>query len=230
MTFFCLSFVVDPKPTVIIDLFCSTGQTIYWICGPNSSHLRLGNGQSGQPEVYRDEVIKLIQPHSGFQFRGTKANLEQLEGFSMVEMGKSIKALAPDLWNLLGVLLDADPARRRAAPNIGGSHVNEDVEMDLGEIGMEGSRQNEREENWADLDAEAVELSDSEDDEEDICDDILLGAAGTILDPLAAGSDSESDVEKETTAPKQAQKKRRRKQKPEKRNAVLIAIVSLATL
>ena len=65
--------------------------------------------------------IKLIQPHSGFQFRGTNANLEQLEGFSMVEMGKSIKALAPNLWNLLGVLLDADLACERAAPNIGKS-------------------------------------------------------------------------------------------------------------
>jgi hypothetical protein len=108
-------------------------------------------------EVYRDDVIKLIQPHSGFQFRGTKVNLEQLEGFSMVEMGKSIKALAPDLWNLLGVLLDANPARRRAVLNMGRSRVDEDVEMDLGEIGTEGSRPNEQEENWADLDAEAVE-------------------------------------------------------------------------
>jgi hypothetical protein len=134
------------------------------------------------------------------------------------------------LWNLLGVLLDANPARRRAAPNMGRSRVDEDFEMDLGEIGTEGSQPNEREENWADLDAEAVESSDSEDDEEDIRDDVLLGVAGTILDPSAAGSDSESDVEEETTVPKQAPKKRRRKQKPEKLNAVLIAIVSLATL
>ena len=39
-------------------------------------------------EVYCGEVNRLIQPHAGFQFRGTKANLEQIEGFSMVEMGK----------------------------------------------------------------------------------------------------------------------------------------------
>jgi hypothetical protein len=148
----------------------------------------------------------------------------------MVEMGKSIKALAPDLWNLLGVLLDANPARKRAAPNMGRSQVDEDVEMDLGEIGTEGSWPNEQEENWADLDAKAVESSDSEDDEEDIHNDVLLGVAGTILEPLATGSDSESDVKEEMTVPKRAQKKRRRKQKPEKRNAVLIAIVSLAII
>jgi len=100
--------------------------------------------------------------------------------------------------------------------NIGRSHVDEDVEMDLGEIGTEGNRPNEQEDNWADLDAKAVESSDSEDDKEDICNDVLLGVAGTILEPSAAGSDSESDVEEETTMPKRAQKKRRRKQKPEK--------------
>jgi hypothetical protein len=91
-----------------------------------------------------------------------------------------------------------------------------------------GSWPNEREENWTDLDAEAVESSDSKDDEED--NDVLLGVAGTILEPLAAGSDSKSDAEEETTMPKRVQKKRRHKQKPKKRNAVLIAIVSLATL
>ena len=111
----------------------------------------------------------------------------------------------------------------------GRSCVDEDVEMYLGEIGTEGSQENEWEENWVDLDPEAVELSDSEDNE-DTCNNILLGAAGTILDPLASGNDPESDVEVEMTVPKQAQKKRQYKQKPEKRNAVLLAIVSLATL
>jgi len=39
--------------------------------------------------------------------------LSQLESFSMVEMGKKVKILAPHLWALLGVFLDADPAHRR---------------------------------------------------------------------------------------------------------------------
>jgi len=60
-----------------------------------------------------------------------------------------------------------------------------------------------------------MELSDSEDDE-DTHNNILLGAAGTILDPLATGSDSESDVEEDMTVPKQAQKKRQCEQKPKK--------------
>ena len=56
----------------------------------------------------------------------------------------------------------------------------------------------------------------TEDDKEDIRNDVLLGVAGTILEPSAAGSDSISDVEEETTVPKRAQKKRQHKQKPEK--------------
>ena len=55
-------------------------------------------------EVYCEGVIRLTQLHTGFQFQG-KATLEQIEGFSMVEMGKTIKLLTPHLlWNLIGVL------------------------------------------------------------------------------------------------------------------------------
>ena len=61
-------------------------------------------------ESYHAELLQLIHPHAGFHFRGTRASLDQLESFSMVEMGKKIKELAPNLWTLLGVLLDADPA------------------------------------------------------------------------------------------------------------------------
>jgi len=59
-------------------------------------------------EIYHSKVIKLIQPHTGFHFRGTQACLEQLEDFSMVDMGKNIMIIGPFLWDLLGILLDAD--------------------------------------------------------------------------------------------------------------------------
>ena len=80
----------------------------------------------------------------------------------MVEMGKSIKSLVPNLWNLLGVLLNANTAHRQAALSTGSSHIDKDIEMDLGEIGIDGEQQNKREEEWAALDNEVVESSDSE--------------------------------------------------------------------
>jgi hypothetical protein len=67
----------------------------------------------------------------------------------MVEMGKKVKGLAPHLWALLGVLLDADPACRRTAPKAGPSAVDEDAEMDLGEIGSEARPATDNEEDWA---------------------------------------------------------------------------------
>ena len=69
----------------------------------------------------------------------------------MVDMGKKIKEATPHLWELLGVLLDANLTRRCAALKLKKTYVKEDVEMDLGEIGTEGAQQEERAENGADL-------------------------------------------------------------------------------
>ena len=74
-------------------------------------------------ETYRAEVITLIHPHAGFHFRATHAYLEQLENFSMVDMGKKIKEVAPCLWELLGVLLDANLTRQHPA-----SIINKDFD------------------------------------------------------------------------------------------------------
>ena len=96
---------------------------------------------------------------------------------------------------------------------MGSSCIDKDIEMDLGEIGIDGEQQNKCEEEWAALDNEVVESSDSEEDEE-LLNDALLGVAGTILDPSAApaaSSDSELDMEDEMTAPKRAPKKRQHK-------------------
>lgn len=58
--------------------------------------------------------------------------------------GQDIMTIAPFLWDFLGVLLDADPTQWQAAPKVGKSQVNEDVEMDLGEIGTEDRQYRER--------------------------------------------------------------------------------------
>ena len=116
-------------------------------------------------EMYQAEVITLIHPHTSFHFRGTHACLEQLKNFSMVDMGKRIKEATPHLWELLGVLLDANLTCQCAAPELKKTYVKEDVEMDLGEIGTEGAQQEEQAENWGNLDASDSESSSSEDED-----------------------------------------------------------------
>jgi hypothetical protein len=155
-------------------------------------------------ETYRAEIITLIHPRTGFHFRATRSCLEQLENFSMLDMGKKIKEAAPCLWELLGVLLDANFTRRHAAPKLKKTYFEEDVEMDLGEIGTEGAQQEEQGENWADLEASDAESSSSEDEDE--------GESSDITDD----EDEHSEHRK---------RQRRRKQDPAKRNAVLLAVV-----
>ena len=62
--------------------------------------------------TYCSEIQSLIQLSSGFYFRGSTACLAQLENFSILQMAKKIMEVAPSLWHLLGVLLDADTSRR----------------------------------------------------------------------------------------------------------------------
>lgn len=159
-------------------------------------------------ETCRDEIIQLTEPNAGFHFRATRAHLEQIETFSMVKMGKDIKRLSPHLWKILGVLLDANPARRRAAPTLRRASTA-DVEMDLGEIGGEGAQEVEKDQ-WADL----VDDNGSSDSEQSEDEQELAGPQ----------SDSDDQSEGESRRP---QKTRRRKQNPARRNAILLAIVSL---
>lgn len=109
----------------------------------------------------------------------------------MVDMGKSIKALAPYLWDLLGVLLDADPAHRCMKPQVRKLNVNEDVEINLGMIGAEGKQYEEWIENWADLEADDIESSSFED--EDKLHIPFLGLLDASNESAESGLDSDSD-------------------------------------
>ena len=60
--------------------------------------------------TYHSEIQSLIQLSSGFHFWGSTACLAQLENFSILQMANKIMEVAPNLWHLLGVLLDANPS------------------------------------------------------------------------------------------------------------------------
>jgi|SRR5882762_1109510 len=76
--------------------------------------------------------------------------------------------VAPRLWALLGVLLDADPDRRRTAPAKAHSAVDEETEMDLGQIGGEGSCRAEGEPSWENLMDSDNKSMTSEESKEDL--------------------------------------------------------------
>jgi hypothetical protein len=144
----------------------------------------------------------------------------------MVDMGKKIKEAAPCLWDLLGVLLDADLTCRCVALKLKKTYVKEDVEMDLGEIGTEGAQQEDEAENWADLDASDAELSSSED--EDKLSEMFSGLWNQ-LNPKGETAKPDSDItdNEDDKHSQHCKKQRCQKQDPAKRNAVLLAIVRL---
>ena len=82
--------------------------------------------------IYHAEVAQLAQKGTGFHFTGMRANLEQLEEFSVEKMGTIIHRVAPQLWDLLGVLLDSriDHCCTQPDQNHTGSQTNDDVDME----------------------------------------------------------------------------------------------------
>jgi hypothetical protein len=152
--------------------------------------------------TYQIEVQDLIQPQTGFHFTGNRTNLRQLETFSITQMGVKIREVAPNLWNLFGILLDADPNRRRTAPN--DDAMDEDVEMELVDIAtvVSGNDEGSEEEGSGDESGGEADAGDKE-----------------------AGNDGEQDGGN----PEPLLKKRRyRKQNRARRNGILLFIVSQA--
>jgi hypothetical protein len=106
--------------------------------------------------------------------------------------------------------------------------------MDLGEIGTEGAQQGERVENWADLDASDAESSSSEDEDEssEVFSGLWnpLNPEGETVEIDSDGTDDEDDEDDMHSQHCTGKKQRRRKQDPAKRNAILLAVVSLFLL
>ena len=84
--------------------------------------------------TYQFELRTLIHPQNGFHFAGTSASLGQFEDFSIASMGQKIQEVAPNLWQLLGDLLDADPSRVRHAPMDRGTSFEMEIDVEPSNI------------------------------------------------------------------------------------------------
>jgi hypothetical protein len=152
--------------------------------------------------TYESELQNLILKQSGFHFGGNRTGLSQLEGFSITQMGWKIQDLAPNLWTLLGSLLDVEPARRRTAPTK--EMFDEDTEMELADIAMAI--------NGNDDGSDELEGEEAEEEAEEA---VAVGSEGATSDDEAA------EMQQPDTA-----KRRYRKQNRARRNAALMYIVS----
>ena len=161
--------------------------------------------------TYQNEVQNLIQPQTGFHFTGNKTNLSQLETFSIAQMGVKIREVAPNLWALFGILLDADPNRRRTAPS--DETMDEGVEMELADIAIavNGNDEGSEEEESGDEGGGEAVAGDNSDEE--------------------TGNDGGQDGSNLPAGPLEPllKKRRYRKQNRARRNGILLFIVSHST-
>ncbi|KAG6908018.1 hypothetical protein DXG01_006485 [Tephrocybe rancida] len=67
-------------------------------------------------EVYAREILVLVKKSTGFQFGAQTATTEKLEALDIQDIARRMSTVSPGLWELVGVLLQADPERtiRRA--------------------------------------------------------------------------------------------------------------------
>lgn len=61
-------------------------------------------------DIYAQEILALSNIHAGLQFRASKASAAQVATFNLNDIGTKMCQRAPGLWNLLDILLSADPA------------------------------------------------------------------------------------------------------------------------
>jgi hypothetical protein len=55
------------------------------------------------------QLRKLTRPDMGLQFNAQMITAEKMKSCTIKKIADDIKTHAPDLWNLVGRLLDADP-------------------------------------------------------------------------------------------------------------------------
>ncbi|KAJ7599752.1 hypothetical protein C8J56DRAFT_768775, partial [Mycena floridula] len=84
-------------------------------------------------QIYGAQLEALVHKSTGFYFVAKKATVERIAGIDFDEIASKIQTLAPDLWNLVGLLLDAAPhlrTRGGKGKKSRKSTVEDDVDMD----------------------------------------------------------------------------------------------------
>ena len=121
----------------------------------------------------------LTRKETGFYFLARKTTESKLLEFNIPEMAMKMKDLAPHLWELLNILLEANPRltnkrnwARKKAESLGKArhrmkkNTMADGEMELADIVAEENMPNaEEDEYWAAFDREEFSLNDHDEDE-----------------------------------------------------------------
>ncbi|KAF8152227.1 hypothetical protein B0H34DRAFT_821021 [Crassisporium funariophilum] len=91
---------------------------------------------------YKDEIRKLVVDIPEFKFSAVHASAEQIDEFKVDEMADKIKDVAPNLWDILGELLES-PRKTKVDGNLGeernrSNHQPDQHWAECDEVDLEG--------------------------------------------------------------------------------------------
>ncbi|KAG6849308.1 hypothetical protein H0H93_009576 [Arthromyces matolae] len=139
-------------------------------------------------KTYALEILTLAKKSMGLQFGARTATVEKLEALSIDFIAEEMKKISPELWELVGVLLQADPDRnkRRTQARVRyakkkGSKANTDAEGDVEMNDASEAEADTEEKLWEDL--------------EDLTDIINSDGIDDLADNLPGDDKTENNLE-----------------------------------
>ncbi|KAJ7218441.1 hypothetical protein GGX14DRAFT_356865 [Mycena pura] len=95
-------------PTVLDLLTHSDDILNALLAHPQSAQSTLSWANNSMKNKYAASIRELSQKKSGWHFDALHAKAAQLESFRIEDIGREIQILAPELWDLVGLMLSAD--------------------------------------------------------------------------------------------------------------------------
>ncbi|THU94764.1 hypothetical protein K435DRAFT_860227 [Dendrothele bispora CBS 962.96] len=83
-----------------------------WKQSPGFSNVTIDWARKLMMEKYAEQILTLVSSASGLRFSASNATEERFSNIDIDSIAADMRKHAPDLWDLLGILLDADPKLR----------------------------------------------------------------------------------------------------------------------
>jgi hypothetical protein len=134
-------------------------------------------------QTLMSEIATMGRKENGWHFSAQKASPEQIEGFSIVDMSRELKAQTPQVWQTLSAMLASDSVRE----SLRAQYLKKGTSMDPSEMmvdaeGLSGSQASQawddEDEYWA-LDADGEHEPAPEGEEEHECPAKRMRRLGT---------------------------------------------------
>jgi hypothetical protein len=135
-------------------------------------------------EVCREQILELTKKENGLHFTAINTTEKQIQQFSMSSLMQKLESMAPDMWQILGVLFAADPRsnyqrswtekkrQKKKKERKKNRAADGDIEMQDIQVGdLDDETEDSDAEYWAGTGMQTL-IPEEEDEPEDILDQV----------------------------------------------------------